>query len=102
MANPYTYGSDGTLGQRWSSKQATTATRLNHTRLMCDHLKAALDEVMDTTLTNTWGTWQNPFILGGASGWYMWFDETYDCPREKVGSAPSNEQDGLERGGGVV
>lgn len=49
------------------------------------------------------GTWQDPLILGGDGGYYLWWDETTGCRREKSGSAPTSETDGTEVGmGGVV
>jgi len=99
----YTYGeSPYGYDQRWSDKDGTTTTRLNVARKMCDALREWLDDFMDTTSASAFGTWENPFNLGGTSGYYLWWDATTGCAREKVGSAPSSETDGIEKGGGVI
>lgn len=46
MANPYTYGA---LEQRWVVGDATTISRLNVARVQTDHLKYALNQLLDTT-----------------------------------------------------
>ena len=102
MANPYVYGATGSLGQRWANKEHTTTTRLNIGRLMCDHVKYALAKLMATEDADVFGTWENPFNLGGSAGYYLWWDATTGCAREKSGSAPSSETDGIEKTGGVV
>lgn len=48
------------------------------------------------------GTWQDPLILGGATGLYQWWDATTGCRREKSGSAPTSETDGREVESGAV
>ena len=40
------------------------------------------------------GTWDDPHILGGATGLYIWYDATEECRRTKHGSPPTTEQDG--------
>ena len=90
MANPYTYGADGTYGQRWAAKQGTTTTRLNYARLMADYLRYALDQIMDTS-AGDFGTWENPLTLGAI---YMWGDATNEVVRVST-SAPSSETDGV-------
>ena len=61
------------------------------------------DTLITFTSEATYGTWQNPMILGGASGLYVWYDFTNGCERNKSGSAPLSEIDGVESGvGGVV
>lgn len=103
MPNPYTYGADGSYDQRWDPVKGTTKTRLDYARAMCDYLRYALSTLMDPDLTATFGTWENPFILGGATGIYTWVDVTNQCERKKIGSAPGSEIDGVVTGaGGIV
>ena len=100
MANPYTYGADGSLDQRWVDEYGSTTDRLNVARKMCDYLKSALSSFMDPDLTAVYGTWENPQILAGATGLYTWYDATNDCKRETSGAAPVSEIDGIISGGG--
>ena len=46
MPNTYTYTGPGT---RWAAEDATAEDFLNVSRINCDHLHEALNEVIDTT-----------------------------------------------------
>jgi len=100
-ANPYDYGiPGGAFGQRWASLKGTIIGRLNIGRLMSDNLRWWLSQIMDVTSTATFGTWENPQMLGGATGIYTWVDVTNQCERKCIGSPPGSEIDGVITGAG--
>jgi hypothetical protein len=94
MANPYIYGADGSYDQRWGTKNGTSTTRLNYSRLMSDHLRWWIDKLLDTTSTYALGTWQNPYKFANGAA-YIWFDTTTGMFRgRRDGTLPGTETDG--------
>jgi len=45
----------------------------------------------------TFGTWQNPLLLGGPGGVWWWYDFATPCWRKRYGDRPASETDGIEQ-----
>ena len=60
------------------------------------------DLLTSYTAEATYGTWQNPEILGGTSGLYIWYNATTGNEMHKGGSAPKSDTDGVIPSLGVI
>jgi hypothetical protein len=97
MANPYTYGS---LGFRWTQRwEKAWPTILGRVNLLLEKVDWCKWEIDNAGPTCPAGTYDDPYVIGGA---YLWHDATSHVLRVKE-SAPGSESDGTEigMGGGI-
>jgi len=71
------------------------AFRYDYNELLRD-----LDDFVADAGATDFGTWQNPLLLGGTAGLYIWY--VSGAEYAKTGAAPTHETDGTERAAGAV
>lgn len=59
-----------------------------------------LEDYIDSARASTFGTWQDPLVLGGAGGLYIWYSGGVEY--RKTGAAPTSATDGEEWMGGAI